>query len=320
MPVIIDMAVPDVDGITGTRPARDEMTKRYDDMSIRMKEYEFRETERNFLPYIPIYARLDGRNFSSLTKGMARPFDKDFSQIMHDTAMVMVQKTNARIVYVQSDEISLVWMTDEPGEELFFGGKVQKLCSILASMATSAFIVSMLKSPHTSRVDRMPHFDARVLQLPNKTEAANAFLWREKDATKNAISMAAQAHFSHRALMGKSGRDKIEMLAQKGISFDDYDDVFRRGSFIRGENVFIPMDEATRMKIPETKRPEVAQMIQRRQYKRIDMPSFTTVTNREAVIFDGADPIVAKNAGDPFLGQRTAANAVITPTKRFYVT
>jgi len=36
----------------------------------RMKDYESYETNRRFLPNLPIYARIDGHGFSRFTQGM----------------------------------------------------------------------------------------------------------------------------------------------------------------------------------------------------------------------------------------------------------
>jgi tRNA(His) guanylyltransferase len=44
-----------------------------DSLGDRMKSYESRESDRRFLPMVPVYARIDGRGFSSFTRGMERP-------------------------------------------------------------------------------------------------------------------------------------------------------------------------------------------------------------------------------------------------------
>lgn len=45
-----------------------------DEFGNRMKLYE-RMEERRFMPLLPVVARLDGRCFSQLTRGMERPYD-----------------------------------------------------------------------------------------------------------------------------------------------------------------------------------------------------------------------------------------------------
>lgn len=269
-----------------------------DSFGDRMKMYEAQETGRRFLPLLPVYARIDGRSFSKFTKGMDRPFDKRMVDAMVSTTKHLVKETNAVIGYTQSDEISLAWYSDSVDSKIFFDGKIYKMTSVLASMAASAFAHSCLfDNDMSDRFKRLlPCFDARVFQLPNQVECANAFLWREQDATKNAISMAARAYFSHKQLHKKSGPEMQEMLFQEhGINFNDYPTFFKRGRFVRREvqDVELPMDEY--LAIPEKHRPE-SNTFKRTTVQEIAVPKFSTVTNRVDVIFNGADPIVEKSA------------------------
>ena len=48
------------------------------------------------------------------------------------------------------------------------------------------------------------------------------------DATKNAVSMAASAYYSHRELDHKTGAQKQEMLFAKGVNFNGYPDTFKQ--------------------------------------------------------------------------------------------
>lgn len=263
-----------------------------DDFGDRMKDYEAKETERRFIPLLPVYARLDGRCFSRFTRGLERPFDLKITRLMVDTTKFLVEETHARIGYTQSDEISLVWLQDRYDSEMLFGGKVQKMVSVLAGLASAKFnqLASNWTGIGNRAHDLTPVFDCRVFQFPNRTEAANAFLWREQDATKNAITMAAQAYYSHKDLDGKIGAVKQEMLFAKGVNFNDYPAFFKRGTFVRRINVDRPMTANELACIPEKHRPEADALVTRSEIVELEMPIFTTVTNRESVIFDGADP------------------------------
>jgi tRNA(His) 5'-end guanylyltransferase len=264
-----------------------------DALGDRMKAYEAREAERRFLPTLPVYARIDGRNFSAFTRGMARPYDPAMTEVMILTTEALVEETHARIGYTQSDEISLVWQAERYDSSIFFDHRIAKMTSVLASFATAAFICALRnEGSYAGRIDRLPHFDCRVFQLPNRTEAANAFLWREQDATKNAVSMAARSVYSHKALDHKSGPEMQEMLFAKGINFNDYPAFFKRGTFVRRETVWREFTAAELDKIPEAHRPEAGAKVQRSQIKRLDMPRFGSVLNREAVIFEYAKPMI----------------------------
>lgn len=189
-----------------------------DDFGNRMKAYEVVETGRKLDPHLPIYARIDGRAFSTFTRHMERPFDMRMTAAMVETVKHLLHATHARIGYTQSDEISLVWLAEGEQPDVFFSGKVQKMVSVLASITAAKFATVV---PAEFR-DRLPHFDARVFQLPSKEEAANTFLWRAMDARKNAISMAARSRFSSKTLHGKDRATMLSMLADAGVDFESY--------------------------------------------------------------------------------------------------
>lgn len=253
-----------------------------DEFGGRMKEYEAAETARRLDPHLPIYARIDGRAFSNFTRGMERPFDLRMTNAMVETTKHLVHESHARIGYTQSDEIGLVWLAESPESDIFFSGKVQKMVSVLASLAAAKF-ASVCPAGFE---DRLPHFDARVFQLPDKIEAANVFLWRAMDARKNAISMAAQHQFSHRQLHQKGQADMLAMLLGEGVDFEAYPVAFKRGTFVRREVSTRMLGSEELARIPEKHRP-VGPVI-RSLMSIIDMPPFNKVTNRVEVIFDAA--------------------------------
>ena len=82
-----------------------------------------------------------------------------------------------------------------------------------------------------------------------------------------------------------------EMLFQKGINWNDYPAFFKRGTFLQRRRVFKALDAETLARIPEKHRP--AGPIERWEIVELDMPPFTQIINRAAVVFDGSDPAVA---------------------------
>ena len=185
--------------------------------------------------------RVDGKSFHAYTRGCQRPFDEDLMAAM-DAAMVGLCENieGARLGFVQSDEISVV-VTDfgSTQTEAWFDGNVQKIASISASIATAYFNRARLAQsgePHPDPLlgkERGPEwalFDSRVFTIPDPAEAENYLIWRQQDATRNSISMTAQAHFSHNALQGKSSNELQEMLWQeRGINWNDMPAGFKRG-------------------------------------------------------------------------------------------
>lgn len=255
-----------------------------DEFGDRMKAYDAIETSRRLNPNLPIYARIDGRSFSKFTLGMERPFDQRMTSAMIETARYLVGETHARIAYTQSDEISLIWLANSEDSQIFFSGKVQKLASVLASMAAAKFATICPEGFE----DRLPHFDARVFQLPDLHEGANAFLWRGLDARKNAIQMVAQTRFSAQQLHGRGQADMLEMLSGMDIDFEAFPAAFKRGTFLRRVTFERDLSEAELARIPETKRPDGP--VTRSEVRIVDCPPFNEVINRVAFVFEGAAP------------------------------
>jgi tRNA(His) 5'-end guanylyltransferase len=261
-----------------------------DDLGDRMKSYEAVETARRFNSNLPVYARIDGRSFSKFTRKMQRPYDLRLTNCMIDVTAYLVERTHANIGYVQSDEISLVWSGNTESNTLFFEGKIQKTCSVLASMSAAALAISFYK--HFGEMSNSyPHFDCRVIQLPNKTEAANMFLWRAIDARKNAICMAARHFFSHRELQGLGSAEMSEKLGEIGHPMESYPASFRYGTWLkrRTESRNLTLEELNA--IPEKYRPQPDTIVTRSAVTPMAMPFFMDVINREDVVFNDSNPL-----------------------------
>lgn len=173
-------------------------------------------------------------------------------------------------------------------------GRVAKMTSQLAAQATLAFY-RLIAASMPEFADRCPTFDARVWTVPNRAEGANAFLWREWDATKNSVSMAASAHYSHKALMGKNSRDKHDMLMAKGVNWNDYPAIFKRGQYIQRRHKSMPFsaDELEALPPKHAARTNPGLLVDRSVVSRIALPPLGSLSNREAVIFEGSEPASA---------------------------
>ena len=130
-----------------TEPKTETKTKT---LGERMKEYEAQPFEHIDGHYVlpcdgrPVMARIDGHCFSKFTKGFKKPFDEKFSQAMVQTACDLLQEFKACTAYTQSDEITLIFIpvkNEETSEwrEWPFRGRVVKMCSLLASYASTRF-------------------------------------------------------------------------------------------------------------------------------------------------------------------------------------
>lgn len=196
-----------------------------------MKSYEL-ETRTTLPVRSYTLVRLDGRAFHTYLRDAEKPFDYGFSLTMWNVAKTLCAEISGSVfAYTQSDEISILLQDfASPGTQPWFGGEVQKIVSISAALATARL--------NELRPGKLATFDSRVFTLPSKTEVANYFLWRQKDAIRNAVSMAAQAQYSHKELQGKGQPDMLRMLEDKGIVFnEEYPAHLRFGSVVFQDTV-----------------------------------------------------------------------------------
>lgn len=225
-----------------------------DELGDRMKSH-YENRTRVFLPrrtYTII--RIDGKAFHTYTRGFEKPFDVGLIEDMNETAIYLCGNIQgAKIGFVQSDEISIL-MTDFDTitTDAWFDGNIQKIVSVAASMATSKFnqlrMLRFIKYKFDEGITnvtyrwmevlsekKLAEFDARTFTIPSKTEVMNYFIWRQQDTVRNSISSVAQSLYSHKELNGKNSNQMQEMIFQKGINWNDYEPVLKRGRFIRKE-------------------------------------------------------------------------------------
>jgi len=198
----------------------------------RMKTYE-ELWDNRLLPLAPVCARIDGRAFHTWTKGLTEPYDDDLRNAFMDVAGRMIEETGARVAHTFSDEINLVFVQESWKSQIFFDGRHQKLCSVLASMVTGHFMQWIPAIMDGKTVVKIPAFDCRVWSVPDLDEAANYILWRERDAERNSIQMLAQSCYKHADLQGKSNDDLQEMCWQKGLNWNDVPVMHKRGAILR---------------------------------------------------------------------------------------
>ena len=132
-----------------------------------------------------ILVHVDGRSFSKNIKNKyEKPFDRNFIDMMNKTAAYLCENVQgAKIAYVQSDEITLLLKKDTPEGDIFFGGRLCKMQSIIASLATAKFN-----------------------QLA---------LFRNIDCIRNSKQQFAQTYLSHKELMNRNTDEQVDMCTQE---------------------------------------------------------------------------------------------------------
>ena len=223
------------------------MSNKRDSLGDRMKNNYENRAKTYLTRRMPVIIRLDGKAFHTFTKGLKKPYDEIFHNTMNATMKYLCENVQGcKLGYTQSDEITLLLTDyDTLDTDAWFDNNVQKICSVSASMATMAFnkylnkffneIFIYGKDESREYTDALSNklgiamFDSRCFNIP-EDEVTNCFIWRQQDATRNAIQMLGQCNFSHKELQGKSCNDIQDMLMlQKGINFNDMPAEFKRG-------------------------------------------------------------------------------------------
>ena len=200
----------------------------FEELDHKMRKYE-QSIDQVVLPELFLVARIDGRNFSRLTKETCKfeaPFDIRFRDMMIETVKALMS-CGFRVIYgfTESDEISLLFHPNETT----FGRKVRKYNSILASQAGATFSLQ-IGIPCT--------FDCRIVPLPTVENVIDYFQWRQEDAHRNALNahcywmlrkIGYNATEATELLSGKDNAYKNELLFTNGINFNELPSWQKRG-------------------------------------------------------------------------------------------
>ena len=201
---------------------------KFDELDGKMRVFETAH-DLCVLPGLWMVARLDGRNFTRLTKELQNfevPFDERFRDLMIRTTEHLMN-CGFRVIYgfTESDEISL--LLDYRDQS--FGRKTRKLNSVLAGEASAKF--SLL-------LGELACFDCRISELPTVDNVVDYFRWRNEDAHRNALNAhcywklrqeGESANAANDQLLRLSTSEKNELLFQRGTNFNDLPRWQKRG-------------------------------------------------------------------------------------------
>jgi len=201
---------------------------KFDDLDNKMRVYET-SADYCVLPNIYMAARIDGRNFTGLTKEKGKfeaPFDIKFRDLMVETTKHLMN-CGFKVIfgYTESDEISLLFDFNID----LFARKIRKYNSILAGEASAKF--SLLFGD-------IGVFDCRISQLPNKNAVIDYFRWRNEDAHRNALNAhcywmlrknGIDKNEATKQIENKSIAEKNELLFSNGLNYNDLPNWQKRG-------------------------------------------------------------------------------------------
>jgi tRNA(His) 5'-end guanylyltransferase len=179
------------------------------------KRYEYFLTRR-----LPCIIRLDGKCFSTFTKGFEKPWDDRLILAMNETAKYLCSNImGCELLYTQSDELSLLLIDYKKlNSEAWFDNSIQKMCSVSAGLASAFFTKFWIQN--YGDVKNPIVFDSRAFVIP-ESEVCNYFIWRQQDWTRNSTQMLARSLYSQSQLQNKNTSQLHEMCFEKGHNWND---------------------------------------------------------------------------------------------------
>ena len=246
------------------------------------------EWARRLPPDRPWIVRLDGRGFHRWTRGLDRPFDDRLRDAMVHTTRALLTDSGAEHAYTQSDEITLVFHRSEQ-QEPAFGGKLQKLVSLLAAHASIAFNDATLATiPEHAGARGSAVFDARAFAVPNPGAAITALAERKQDAERNAVQSVGHWRFGHKAMLGLSNRTIREQLGNENITMQGFEAMHTRGVALARRRIRRPYraEEYETLPPKHAARSNPNLIVERTEIVRIDGPAYHDRDAAMAMVFN----------------------------------
>ena len=212
---------------------------KHDHLGDRMKGYYEDRYRISLTRRTPVIIRVDGKAFSTFTKGLKKPWDYVVTEAMNETAIALCEEIQGcKLAYVQSDEISLL-LTDYDTVDTSAWFDYNREFNILSDPESLESFASDPKlAPKISDTDiyeaklDTAMFDARAFNIP-MNEVCNYFIWRQKDAIRNSVESLGREVFSQKELYRKRVPDVIEMLMERGIDWNAIPTAYQRGCCVR---------------------------------------------------------------------------------------
>ena len=181
-----------------------------------------------------IIVRLDGRSFHSLSRDLKldKPYDENFYKVISDVCEDLFVEFSPVFVYAFSDEISLLL------DEIPFGGRIEKINSVMASFASSSFVMN-----YDCEFKKPPAFDSRIIPVSDD-DILPYFKWRQDESWRNCINSHGISYLKSKysndeandKINGMSLSDIHELLFQNGINLNDVETYKKRGIGIYRKN------------------------------------------------------------------------------------
>ena len=208
-------------------------------------------------PETAFFVRLDGWKFRKLSETIKteKPFDKKFAKCLVSSGKILFKKGfTPALVYVVIDEINILFLNAAP-----FRRRIEKVNSVLASLVSSAFTLSLRKFFNKENIAA---FDSRIVVVSTDEKIMEYLAWRQMNNCRNHNNAYAYWVFHKmgykpseisKKLKGLKTEELHEIMFRQGVNLAKTPQWRRRGILVykqpflrKVENCFV-----TRWKINE---------------------------------------------------------------------
>jgi len=135
-------------------------------------------------------------------------------------------------------------MAEEDRKTPMFNGRIFKLGTLSVSFASVIFDRSLRSHTYDSTIDEkivrdmdklVPHFDARVFNVPDNNEMLNHLVWRCNEAIRNSVHALSHHHIPKKQTHKKNTKDVFDMLKEGNINWEDLEPKRKYGTLMKRE-------------------------------------------------------------------------------------
>ena len=213
----------------------------------RMSHYQDQEKDQAFNPTNSVLVvRISFRNIWRFSKVFKTPFDHGCFDLMQQTATYLLTTFKGKYAHIGNSEITMI-IHGTDRHPLDYGGKKQKLVSVITGAAATHFSLKLAESRDIDELfDRgvYPVFDVSIFRVPNRSETGNALLWVERENIKKCINIISNDLGIRKEFDNKSFSERIRIIEDVyQYDWDNTDNMFKYGIFIKRKKVHLPGDE-----------------------------------------------------------------------------
>jgi tRNA(His) guanylyltransferase len=196
-------------------------------------------SDYKLLNRLPIIICVNGRSFAKNTSLIDKPYCSKFAECILSTTLRLCSEIDGSLfAYQHGDEIVIVARNDQnPDTSPWYDNKLQKICSVTASIASLHF--NACASAIGLNLGGDSVFTSQTFVVPNIMEATNTMIYKQQQNFHSSIQSACFYELLKKydknnikeMLNGLSLDEKIDLLNQEcGIDFNEYPLPFRRGA------------------------------------------------------------------------------------------